>query len=92
MRHRSKLRPLGVKAQEKLLWTLRDVIEHAQLEHADFGDFWVTNNVLPLPKNDKEVTPFIKQRVKTHHQSWIIRPLTNAIKAIEANGDNHAKD
>lgn len=88
MRKRSNLRPLGIRAQEKLLSILREVIDHANLEHADFGSFWIQQKdlELPLPKTDKEVTAFIKQRVKTHHQSWIIRPLNNAIKEIEANG------
>lgn len=87
MRHRSKLKPMGIRSQERLLSILREVVEHAGLEHADFGSFWTQGEELPLPKTDKEVTPFIRQRVKTHHQSWIVRPLNNAIKLIEMNGD-----
>ena len=88
MRRKSKLKPLGIKAQEKLIALLREASEHAEMEHADFGGFWVQGDKpLPFPKTDKEVTPFVKERTKTYRQSWIIRPLHNAIHLIESNGE-----
>ena len=88
MRHRSKLKPLGVKKQEALLSLLREAVEHAEMEHADFGSFWVQGEKeLPLPTTDKQVTPFIRQRTRVYRDSWLIRPLRAAIAKIEQNGD-----
>jgi hypothetical protein len=88
MSRKSKLKPLGIKAQEKLLALLREAADHAEMSHADFGSFWVrSSQPLPFPKDDKQVTPFIKERTKTYRESWIIRPLKNAINVIESNGE-----
>jgi hypothetical protein len=86
-RRRSKLRPLGIRQQERLLSLLREAYEHATLEHADFGSFWVQGDkLLPFPTTDKQVTPFIIERTQTYRQSWLLSPLSRAIELIQSNG------
>lgn len=67
---KSKLRSLGIKKQERLLDTLRDVLRNAQMEDADFGKH----------------TKLIKEETRLHHQAWIISPLERAVSIIEDNG------
>lgn len=34
---------------------------------------------LPLPKHEDEVDAFIKERIRLHHNSWIVKPLETVL-------------
>lgn len=35
-----------------------------------------------LPKTEEEVDEFIKNRIKLHHDSWIVGPLVEALRIL----------
>lgn len=37
---------------------------------------------LPYPKDESEVDAFIKERIKLHHDTWIVTPLREALRKL----------
>lgn len=72
---------IGQMQKRQILQELNDALHAASLKTAEFSEINPTDN---LPKNEREVTGFIRRRVKLHHDTWIIGPITRAIKLIEA--------
>jgi hypothetical protein len=66
---KSKLKSLGIKKQERLLDTLRDVIRSAQMKDANFGKH----------------TELVKDETRLYRESWLIAPLERVIRIVEEN-------
>lgn len=61
---------------------VEQVIEMLQFNRASF-DFLFPNDSSPLPKTEKEVTEFIKQRTKIYIDTWCVGPLETILKGKE---------
>ena len=61
---------------------LEAALASANLELAEFGRIFPDGNLVPYPTNEKEVTAFIKDRVRLHHDTWIIKPIKTALEKI----------
>ena len=74
---------VGRRELQRMIAELREVIRIAELDSAAFD---VIGPVKPddLPKTEKEVTEFIRKRVKIHHGTWIIKPLQEVLKLLES--------
>lgn len=70
--------------KRSIIELLRGALEASRLELSEFGRLHPTTyeNALPYPKNEKEVTPFIKERVKLHHDTWITNPIKEALELL----------
>lgn len=72
----------------KLEHLLLDAKKYAALEHASFSNICRTGNSSVTfedgrPVLENNVTEFIRERVRLHHESWIISPLEEALKMID---------
>lgn len=85
---RTTLKPLGTRKQAKLLALMKEALESAALTNAEFGQITRSG---PFPTSERQVTKFIRDRVSLHHQSWIIRPLKDAMELIRKNGNEDSK-
>lgn len=61
-----------------LLEAARDA---ATLERASFGRIFPDNPIYPT--NEEEVTPFIRERVQLHHETWIIDPINEVLRILK---------
>jgi hypothetical protein len=53
----------------------------ATLKTASFSRIFPSNP--NYPTSEEEVTPFIQERVRIHHDTWIIGMLDEAIEALK---------
>ena len=64
-------------------YSLRGLVKRAlhaaKMADAEFSRNYDSN----LPKTEKEVTEFIKERTKVYRDSWIIKPLEAALLKLE---------
>ena len=59
---------------------LLQVYRAAKFELAEFGSIGPnTTGVHPLPENEKQVTSFILSRTQLYRDSWLLRPLREAM-------------
>lgn len=75
-------KPLGVRQQRELIKLLTDAYESATLKNAAFDSICGTPEDSPLPRNEREVTNFIRKRVDLYHRSWILTPLKDALEIL----------
>lgn len=63
---------------------LQGALDAARLERSEFGQIFKPREgeSVPYPQNENEVTAFIKDRVKLHHNSWIVKPIEEVLKLI----------
>jgi hypothetical protein len=71
-----------------LIETLEEVIAAAKGDRAVYSKLFAESDVmagraLPLPKNEDEVDAFVKDRIRLHHESWIIGPLQDALRMLK---------
>jgi hypothetical protein len=77
-----------IKARrDEALRLIKEARDHAWLKTASLGRIaprYGSNplNDAPFPKNEAEVTDFIRRRVDLHHRTWIIAPLEDAIQIL----------
>ena len=68
----------------ELLTAARD---SSKLELSEFGHIFPPRpeepDYVPYPTNEKEVTAFIKARVRLHHSSWITGPIEEVMKQLK---------
>ncbi len=71
---------------------MRNVIElligakkASTLELSEFGRLHPSSykDAVPFPTCENEVTAFIKERVELHHNSWITKPLEEALQLLK---------
>lgn len=79
---------LGARQQRELIKLITDVYESATLKNAAFDSICGTPEDSPLPRNEREVTNFIRKRVDLHHRSWILSPLQEALEILTGKGDD----
>lgn len=74
--------------RSRLIATLREVCETASMQKATFSRLHPNydDDDGPLPTEEKQVTEFIKKRTYLWRQSWLVRPLTELIDALESLG------
>jgi hypothetical protein len=73
---------LGKREQQQLAALIRAAKESATLEHSVFDKIGGTPSDDPLPRSEREVTAFIKRRVRLHHETWIVSPLERALTLL----------
>lgn len=59
---------------------VKSALQAAKMGAADFGYIFPKDS---LPKNEDEVTEFIRKRTQTYRDSWIIKPLEAALEKME---------
>lgn len=64
-----------------ILKTLKEIRLDSTMKRAGFGS--VIGENAPYPKNEHEVTTFIKKRTKVWREAWLIEPLDKIIKQLE---------
>jgi hypothetical protein len=74
---------------QEIIRLLEDARKAATLKTAAFGQIYPENP--NYPTSEKEVTPFIQERVRIHHESWIIGPIDEAIEALKENYARNAR-
>jgi len=70
----------------KIIELLKSARDASKLERSEFGTLFPPqpeDRRVPYPTNENEVTPFIKDRVRLHHQTWITSPLDEVINQFE---------
>lgn len=81
---------LSARQQRELIKLITDVYESATLKNAAFDSICGTPEDSPLPRNEREVTNFIRKRVDLHHRSWILSPLREALEILtKGSSDEH---
>lgn len=66
-------KPLGLKKQALMRSLIRETIDSAQMNKAAFDQ--LCGDGQDLPKTEKQVTAFIKERTRLYRESWIINRL-----------------
>ena len=65
----------------RLTELVRNVYESCAMERAGFDHIHpVTDDT--LPKTEKEVTPFIRERTRLYRHSWQLTPLKEALEIL----------
>ena len=67
-------------SKKSVIKLLEDAIASARLDRAEFSRLFPENPTYPT--SEKEVTGFIKERVKVHHDSWVIGPIEQALSIL----------
>ena len=69
-----------------IIQQLQEALAASRLERSEFGRLHPQSyrDALPYPKNENEVTAFIKERVALHHKSWISDPLAEILRKLGA--------
>lgn len=60
---------------------LRRALEDSSMELSNFSLLWASDSD-PLPKNENEVTEFIKKRTRLWRESWIRCPIKQALEFL----------
>lgn len=73
----------------KVLSLLRDAIGAASLENADFSEVCRSPDRPVImsdgsPVTERNVTDFIRERVKLHHQTWVIGSIQQALREVKS--------
>ena len=69
-----------------IITQLQEILAAAKGDRSCFNRLHPSSyeNALPLPKTEQEVDAFIKERIRLHHQSWIIDPLRSILHKLGA--------
>jgi hypothetical protein len=59
---------------------VKSALQAARMTGARFDSYFSDT---PLPKDESEVTEFIKRRTEIYRETWIIKPLEAALKKLE---------
>jgi hypothetical protein len=66
---------------------LKGARDASRLERSEFGMIYPPqprDNRVPYPTNENEVTPFIKDRVRLHHETWITAQINEVLNRLGA--------
>ena len=70
-------------SESTVIELLERALKASKLELSEFGSLGPKavfgEDLLDYPTCEDEVTPFIKQRVRLHHESWITSPIREAL-------------
>lgn len=81
-RDRTKTRNMSKSDINSILQKLRDAKSCATMTNAHFNN--ITCPDMEIVVKEKDVTQLIRERCKLHHHTWIIEPLEEVIKLLEA--------
>lgn len=59
---------------------IKRALEAARMENCNFEECFIEET---LPKDESEVTEFIKKRTESYRESWLVKPLEMALKKLE---------
>ena len=72
--------PIGKKQARRIVDRLEDVLTSSTMERSDFESL---HSEIELPKSQKEVTAFVKDRTEHYRRSWLTEPLQEIIKKLK---------
>lgn len=72
---------------KRIISLIKEADKHASLEYAAFGRLGTRDAVLKFEDGrlvtESNVTDFIRERVRAHHNSWVRGPIQTALKLLQ---------